>query len=263
MVVQRGQVVTGYDDQRWGSGYGPTSGGQHSQHTVHHYEPAIQSSHVRTVAPTVVEVPRVGLPVVQEWAASPSDGTGCASHCANACCCSLCPKIGNMTPLLQTVDKHTGKPKIWCMVGPFWPVLIFITCPLILGISGLLAAFILPKLHMSVGIVLALLVLITMGALCATACVDPGLIVRHAERPAVGGENWYFSDVAKTFRPPRAAYCHMCRVVVQDMDHVCPWTGTAIAKNNMPYFLAFTRLVCVLIVCEFAVLSYGLVEINK
>lgn len=91
--------------------------------------------------------------------------------------------------------------------------MVFVTCPLILGISFLIGWFLASKLHIAVGVVMAVLVILTMAALFMTGCVDPGMLVRQKERPAMGGDNWYFSDIAKTFRPPRAAYCHMCRVV--------------------------------------------------
>ena len=35
------------------------------------------------------------------------------------------------------------------------------------------------------------------------------------------------------------------RVLAYQIDHFCPWTGTLIARDNMPYFQAFTgSLLC-------------------
>ena len=31
-----------------------------------------------------------------------------------------------------------------------------------------------------------------------------------------------------------------CGVVVEDYDHTCPWTGTAIGKGNIKWFYLFT-----------------------
>ena len=45
-------------------------------------------------------------------------------------------------------------------------------------------------------------------------------------------------------------------LILQEMDHMCPWTGTAIGKGNMPAFKVFTRSITVLFLYQFSVLLY-------
>ena len=57
------------------------------------------------------------------------------------------------------------------------------------------------------------------------------------------GEEWIWNDQALTFRPERAKYDVECAAVIEEFDHTCPWTGTAIGKNNMPAFKMFLKLI--------------------
>jgi hypothetical protein len=51
-----------------------------------------------------------------------------------ACCCAR--RLGNMHLLLSS---HDGSPLV--IAGPCWPFCVFVTVPLIVGISGLVAYF--------------------------------------------------------------------------------------------------------------------------
>tara|TARA_B110000971_G_scaffold206794_1_gene230382 strand:- start:161 stop:343 length:183 start_codon:yes stop_codon:yes gene_type:complete len=47
-----------------------------------------------------------------------------------------------------------------------------------------------------------------------------------------------------------AVYDSECGCIVEEFDHVCPWTGTAIGKKNMSAFKFFVSGICVLIVVD-------------
>ena len=49
-----------------------------------------------------------------------------------------------------------------------------------------------------------------------------------------------------------------CGVVIEEFDHVCPWTGTAIGKRNMGAFKTFNGCLVVNIVVLAAVAVFGL-----
>jgi hypothetical protein len=89
-------------------------------------------------------------------------------------------------------------------------------------------------------------------SLANVACRDPGIMYRHAEPPPGQEDVWRWSDQALTYRPAHAKFDPECQIIVEEFDHTCPWTGTAIGKNNMPWFRRF-------LVFFFAVLVYNVV----
>lgn len=159
-----------------------------------------------------------------------------------------------MTPIIQTLDKRTGRRKLWCIVGPFWPVMLFVTCPLILGIGLLVGFYTLHQVHIAVTVLFFAHLTFTMAALLVIACSDPGLVTRSKER---GDRVPWFDDVCETYRPQGAHYCNISRVVVQDIDHVCPWTGTVIARKNMRRFKVFVSSVFSLLFFAVCLAIYG------
>ena len=80
------------------------------------------------------------------------------------------------------------------------------------------------------------------------------------EKPAAG---WTYSDQAKTFRPRNAYYCGMCKVVIQEYDHTCPWTGTGIGKNNLTQFKVFASSICLLFWYEVGLIGFAAYQANK
>lgn len=89
-----------------------------------------------------------------------------------------------------------------------------------------------------------------MVALCCVSCKDPGLMERVVDEEA-GEGGWFWNEQVGSFRPPGALYCRECGVLIQDFDHTCPWTGTAIGHNNMFAFKVFVGSVNVL--CYFSI----------
>jgi hypothetical protein len=160
--------------------------------------------------------------------------------------------------VIQESRTEAGNPKLDCVVGPFWPVMAFVTFPLIIG-GGIVIGFLcLPDLNPLFGVVLVLLVSFTSYYLGKTACTDPGILKRSHEKPE--GTNWIYSDQAQTFRPRGAMYCSECNVIIEEYDHVCPWTGTGIGKGNMPWFGRFTTCVCLLFLYAIVLVFYTMHE---
>jgi hypothetical protein len=154
----------------------------------------------------------------------------CSAYC---CACLGADRVGNMAVLAQTTEEYdhvtvheeTGvqttrrkkRPKLLWVLGPYWPVNLCITFPLILAISFWTGM----KLQDDsiVVIILWLLCTVTMlVALAMIACRDPGILYRHTSPPP-GTDSWRWNDQSKTFRPPKARYDPECGVVIEGFDH--------------------------------------------
>jgi hypothetical protein len=177
--------------------------------------------------------------------------------------------MGNMVVLYETIDKSQNdnndddaaaatastisRPVI--MVGPHWPMMVCVTYPIIIGVS--LATFILEVRHQHAALIAiwSTMTIILMLALAFVACRNPGIFRRHAELPPEGADDWIWNDQGITFRPRKAKYDSECAVVVDGYDHTCPWTGTAIGKNNMRAFQCFVVLVGVMLLVNITLLA--------
>jgi DHHC palmitoyltransferase len=47
-----------------------------------------------------------------------------------------------------------------------------------------------------------------------------------------GEGGWFWNEQVASFRPPGALYCRECGVLIQEYDHLCPWTGTGIGRDK-------------------------------
>ena len=185
--------------------------------------------------------------------------------CAAPFCLRLWPgarRVGNMTILWEERGRDIDvEHKTRCIVGPFWPVMLFVTFPLILGVSAGLASTVLPGQNTIIIVVFAILVIFVGVSLALTACTDPGLLRRRVQRPASPeGDSWSYSDQAQTYRPPGAIYCRDCGVVVRGYDHLCPWTGTAIGEKNLRYFYCFVGGITLLLLYVLFVVIYAFAD---
>lgn len=140
--------------------------------------------------------------------------------------------------LLEYAD---GSPII--VAGPCWPFCMFVTVPLILGISGLVTYFLV--LNKDSGLVSFLLpisltyfscrgslfwrpsvslvqptwimyiyfpcVAFVLLALFCVSCRNPGLMERVTDEEA-GEGGWFWNEQVGSFRPPGALYCRECGV---------------------------------------------------
>ena len=167
----------------------------------------------------------------------------CCSEEVDANCCICCSgyfcksagRVGNMVVLKQSmewvehveVDEETGsetvrkyqRPRLDCVVGPFWPMLMCVTYPLILGVSLWTALVAMPGKPFSIQAVWGTLTLALIYALAKTACTDPGILYRHAAPPPQDENSWRWSDQGQTYRPRGAYYDTDCAVVVEEFDH--------------------------------------------
>jgi hypothetical protein len=199
--------------------------------------------------------------------------SGVSAICCPKCCCK---RVGHMIILCESKDKHgkqrfldcqrhhkiaddksicfAGARQLNCMCGPCWPVVTFFTLPAIIFV-GIFASSMWRPCHCIPPFLQFLywfFFLLPVCGLAYTAYTDPGILRRHRERP---DPSWNYSDQAETYRPPKAVYVAEADCVMEDFDHVCPWTGTAIAKKNTRSFyvffgglIAFLLFTCVVMV---------------
>lgn len=190
---------------------------------------------------------------------------------ANCLCFSaaICPhlgaeRVGNMSVFKTSTitinvdeeDVETGeiqvvrvnRPKLEIVVGPYWPMLLLVTYPLIFGISGWTLVRAIPGKPPLLQLGWTVCTLGLIVALAFTSFRDPGIMYRRRYPPAAARSqnSWRWSDQALTFRPRTAVYDADTGVVVEGFDHTCPWTGTAIGRKNM---LAFQFFVCLVFLC--------------
>ena len=135
------------------------------------------------------------------------------------------------------------KREIQLVVGPFWPMLLCITYPLIFVVSGLTLCKGLPGKPLYAQVGWALLTGQLIRSLFNTGFRDPGILARH-DRPPTHGNGaaeddddddlprrrvgyrwghetgpWRWSDQAQTYRPRNSMFCPDCKVVIEDFDH--------------------------------------------
>merc|ERR1712194_512027 len=97
--------------------------------------------------------------------------------------------------------------------------------------------------------VYAALLGLTLLSLSMVSCRDPGLVERIIDEEACGA-GFVWNEQVGSFRPADARYCGECKVMIDNYDHFCPWTGTGIGNNNMCCFKIFVSLVLSLCVCS-------------
>lgn len=174
-----------------------------------------------------------------EYAVGPEPEHRTCAGCSSMCCCFK--RVGNMIVVHESKDKK-GRRQLNCLLGPCWPFMFFVTLPIILGITGFLGATMWnrPKATPELKLIYVSAVLFCLYNLARTSFSDPGILRRHDEPPpGEAGRGWRYTDQATSYRPPGAFYSTEAEVVFEGFDHVCPWTGTAIAKNNMGHFNCF------------------------
>lgn len=199
------------------------------------------------------------------------DVQGCLC-CAGFVCSRIGAKrVGNMAVLSQsmewveqvTVDEESGeeevkryqRPRLHCVVGPYWPMLFFVTYPLILGVSGMTLLKAIPHKPPLLQLAWAICTVGLIVALAKTSCSDPGILYRHENPPPQDENGWRWSDQAQSYRPRGAYFDTDCAVVVEEFDHTCPWTGTAIGKNNMTPFQCFVGLIFLCLIFDILLLT--------
>lgn len=138
-------------------------------------------------------------------------------------------------------------------------MLLCVTYPLIFGVSIATLVLAIPKCNFLVTIIWAACTLGLIYALAMTAFRDPGILPKHEQAPPQNTNGWLWSDRAYSWRPRGAFYDTDTGVVVEEFDHTCPWTGTAIGKKNMFSFQWFVALVFICLVFDIFLLTGGVV----
>lgn len=89
------------------------------------------------------------------------------------------------------------------------------------------------------------------------SCRNPGLLERRTEQDTATN-SFLWNEQVQSYRPPDALYCRECQVLIEDYDHLCPWTGTGIGGGNMLAFKFFVGMVNVLCYGSIAIAAYVL-----
>eukprot|EP00980_Cylindrotheca_fusiformis_P023839 scaffold11043_cov122-Cylindrotheca_fusiformis.AAC.6 len=187
-----------------------------------------------------------------------NEATPCICCSAFACSKVGAGRIGHMAILKQSTEwveeveedengeartRRFTRPKLDMVMGPYWPMLLLITYPLILGVSGLTLVKCIPYKH---PLIVLLWLVCTVGlivSLALTAFRDPGILPRYEKPPPTeDAASWRWSDRTHSYRPRGAFYDPDTGVIVEAFDHTCPWTGTAIGKKNIGSFYYFVAL---------------------
>jgi len=165
--------------------------------------------------------------------------------------------------------------KLDIVIGPFWPMMVFVTYPLVLIVSlwTFFTIIISPKeLNF---IVVAIWYIFTFGLLFSlfqVSCRDPGILKRYRKIPKTSKKRfingiipyndnpryWSWNDNTLTYCPRSAVYDSDCACFIEDFDHTCPWTGTAIGKKNIGAFQSFVALVFVCLILDICLLAGAL-----
>jgi len=178
------------------------------------------------------------------------------------CGCLGAKRVGNFSVLAQRIEdydepiqdpgtgeitghRQTQRPKLLCVIGPYWVVNIFITFPIILVASGWVCYRRIVGAHIAIIITWSIGTVLLIFSLLMISCRDPGILYRRSQPPP-GAENWRWNDQARTYRPPKARFDPECQAVIHGFDHTCPWTGTAIGAQNMRWFRVFVTMVFVM-----------------
>lgn len=150
--------------------------------------------------------------------------------------------------------------RIWCMMGPCWPMML-LTFSLIIGIAGAVHLWASYYVHWTFIAGGLCLLCFNVVSLMLTSCNNPGILKRQTEAPP-GAARWRYHAQSQSYQQPGAKYCDECQVFVHGYDHFCPWTGTAIAGNNLPFFYAFVGSLNFLCVVVFVLVFFSFAASN-
>eukprot|EP00934_Nitzschia_sp_Nitz4_P001065 Nitzschia sp. Nitz4//scaffold1_size375055//293179//297150//NITZ4_000316-RA/size375055-processed-gene-0.459-mRNA-1//-1//CDS//3329541165//1065//frame0 len=179
--------------------------------------------------------------------------------CCSALVCGLlgAGRVGNMAVLKQSTEwveeeeedeagnvrtRRVTRPKLDFVVGPYWPMLLLVTYPLIFGVSIATMLTAIPGKHPIVILFWAACTISLIVALGLTAFRDPGILPRYNKAPAQSDGFWRWSDRAQSFRPRGAWYDADTGVIVDGFDHTCWWTGGPVGRKNNCWFKIFLIL---------------------
>ncbi|KAJ9467830.1 Protein S-acyltransferase 8 [Diplonema papillatum] len=126
--------------------------------------------------------------------------------------------------------------------GPCWPM-VLVTSALILVVELVLLASIRKHTPIPLFVIGVVLCLFVLFSFFYTSLTNPGIAPFHLSQPE-NCETWPYHEPSGSYRAPGTQWCSESRVFFYKFDHFCPWTGTAIAERNMPYFTGFVSCMC-------------------
>ena len=151
------------------------------------------------------------------------------------CGCLGAKRVGNMAVLAQTTEtleeeifntttgqmetRQRERPKLLWVVGPYWTVNLFITFPLIFGVSGWILFTKIVDSNLPVIITWSIGTFLMVISLCMISCRNPGIMYRRPQMPQDAEVEWRWNDQARTYRPASARFDSECQVVVEGFDH--------------------------------------------
>lgn len=161
------------------------------------------------------------------------DYEGAPCLCCSATVCGLVKagRVGNMVVLRQSQEwvemeeadengemkiRRYTQPRLDCVVGPYWPMLLIVTYPLILGVSLATLINAIPGKPLIVVLIWATCTLGLIYSLAMTAFRDPGILPRQLNAP---DGTWRWSDRAHSYRPVGAWFDPDTGVIVEEFDH--------------------------------------------
>lgn len=164
--------------------------------------------------------------------------------CQCSCTCGgahwrTCERVGNFTVVLERSDPETyGGSEIILVVGPHWPFAITFTVTMLLVFPLTTLLIFWRTVPLWASYTILIVTCCTIASLAVLGCKNPGIAPRRVEKPSVGPaalQKWLWNDQASTWRGQNDSYSQEMNVVLQDVDHICPFTGTAIARRNMAW----------------------------
>lgn len=159
--------------------------------------------------------------------------------------------------ILCESKNRAGQRQLNCMLGPCWPWLCCITFPMIGGLSFGIGTIMWPICPPALRASYVFVALLCLSALACTACSNPGIVRRHFNPPpGEEGKSWRFKDQVQSYTPPGGFVSLDAGVVFEGFDHVCPWTGTAIAGRNLKFFQCWLASLVLLIISIAGTMMY-------
>jgi hypothetical protein len=101
----------------------------------------------------------------------------------------------------------------------YWPMLVCVTYPLILGVSIATLFTAIPGKHPLIILFWAICTGGLIYALAMTAFRDPGILPRYEKAPPQSENDWRWSDRAHSYRPRGAFFDPDTGVIVEGFDH--------------------------------------------
>lgn len=166
-------------------------------------------------------------------------------------CCGRVRRVGSLYVLAEW---STDGEKHRLYIGPYWHFLL-LTLALLVCIASLIYLKVVPASWVAIRIVGVALAVLSIVSLVCTAVADPGIFPRYFKRLE---PDWTYSEYAHSFRPPGTIFCQECQVLIEDYNHFCPWSGTAIGKGNEPFFHVFLTSLLASLVYDLVVIALAL-----